>query len=96
MLDRDALGAGGELIVRSWRSGDRIAPIGLDGTKSLQDLFTARRVPQARRGGLPVVVCGGEIAWVAGIATSARFAITPATRAAVRLTATERSRRPPT
>lgn len=88
VLDRDALGAAGELLVRRWRSGDRIAPIGLGGTKSLQDLFTARRVPQAQRGRLPVVVCGEQVAWVPGVATSARFAVTDATRAAVRLTAT--------
>ncbi|MDO8209364.1 tRNA lysidine(34) synthetase TilS [Conexibacter sp. CPCC 206217] len=88
VLDRAALGDGGALLVRQWRTGDRIAPIGLDGTKSLQDLFTARRVPLARRAALPVVVCGEEIAWIPGVATSARFGVTASTRAAVRLTAT--------
>ena len=39
VLDRAALGT--ELLVRSWRPGDRIAPLGLGGTKRLQDLFTA-------------------------------------------------------
>jgi tRNA(Ile)-lysidine synthase len=87
MLDRHAL-ARGELLVRPWRPGDRMAPVGLEGTKSLQDLFTARRVPRARRATLPVVVCGEEIAWVPGVATSARLGVTPATRAAVRLSAT--------
>jgi tRNA(Ile)-lysidine synthase len=88
VLDRHALAAGGELLVRPWRQGDRMAPVGLEGTKSLQDLFTARRVPRARRATLPVVVCGEEIAWVPGVATSARLGVTPATRAAVRLSAT--------
>jgi tRNA(Ile)-lysidine synthase len=87
MLDRHAL-AGGELLVRPWQPGDRMAPVGLEGTKSLQDLFTARRVPRARRPTLPVVVCGEEIAWVPGVATSARLGVTAATRAAVRLSAT--------
>ncbi|HUA06838.1 MAG TPA: tRNA lysidine(34) synthetase TilS [Solirubrobacteraceae bacterium] len=85
VLDREALGS--ELVVRAWRAGDRMAPIGLGGTKSLQDLFTARRVPRLERAGLPVVVAGGEIAWVAGVATSERFKVTDRTREAVRLLA---------
>jgi hypothetical protein len=32
-----------------------------------------------------VVEAGGEIAWVAGLAMSERFKVTPATREAVRL-----------
>ncbi|HST42409.1 MAG TPA: tRNA lysidine(34) synthetase TilS [Conexibacter sp.] len=87
VLDRAALGGAGELLVRPWRAGDRIAPVGLGGSKSLQDLFTARRVPRARRALLPVVLCGEEVAWVPGVATSARFGVTAATRDAVRLSA---------
>ena len=87
VLDRAALGSS-ELLVRAWRPGDRMAPIGLGGgTKSLQDLFTARRVPRLERGAIPVVEAGGEIAWVAGVATSERFKVTGATREAVRLSA---------
>jgi tRNA(Ile)-lysidine synthase len=85
VLDRAALGSS-ELLVRAWRSGDRMAPLGLGGgTKSLQDLFTARRVPRLERGAIPVVEAGDEIAWVAGVATSERFKVTDATREAVRL-----------
>jgi tRNA(Ile)-lysidine synthase len=83
MLDRAALGP--ELVVRSWRRGDRVAPLGLNGTKLLQDLFTAQRVPRLARADVPVVESGGEIVWVAGVATSDRFKVTPATQQAVRL-----------
>ena len=83
VLDRAALGA--ELVVRAWRRGDRMAPLGLGGTKSLQDLFTARRVPRLERATVPVVEAGGEIAWVAGVATSERFRVTNETHEAVRL-----------
>jgi tRNA(Ile)-lysidine synthase len=86
VLDRRALGS--ELIVRSWRAGDRIAPLGLGGTKLLADLFTAHRVPRGRRAGVPVVESGGEIVWVAGLATSERFKVTAATTEAVRVSAT--------
>jgi tRNA(Ile)-lysidine synthase len=85
VLDRGALES--ELLVRPWHAGDRMSPLGLLGTKSLQDLFTARRVPRRERGTVPIVESGGEIAWVAGVATSERFKVTAATRDAVRLSA---------
>jgi tRNA(Ile)-lysidine synthase len=85
VLDRATLGS--ELLVRSWRPGDRMAPLGLNGTKSLQDLFTARRVPRYKRAGVPVVEAAGEIAWVAGVATSERFKVTDSTTQTVRLSA---------
>ncbi len=96
VLDRAALGP--ELLVRSWRPGDRIAPVGLGGTKSLQDLFVERRVPRRERDLVAVVEAGGEIAWVAGLATSERFKVTAATLEAIRLSSLDgdprRSRSP--
>jgi tRNA(Ile)-lysidine synthase len=71
-----ALDAGvcaGGLTVRAWRAGDRMRPAGLGGSRTLQDLFTDRKVPRERRHAVPVVVCGDEIAWVAGVATGERF-----------------------
>ena len=79
---------GGHPTVRAWRPGDRMAPLGLGGTRTLQDLFTDRRVPRERRRTLPLVEAGGEIAWVPGVATGERFRVTPRTRDAVRLSAT--------
>ena len=84
VVDRAALGD--DLIVRSWRPGDRMAPPGLQGSKSLQDVVTARPVPRRERAGLPVVESEGEIVWVAGVATSERFKVTDWTAQAVRLT----------
>ena len=75
ILDPAALA--GSLTVRSWREGDRIRPLGLGGTKTLQDLFTDRRVPRSLRHALPVVASGGRIAWIAGVAVSEEFAAQP-------------------
>ena len=52
-------------------------PLGLGGSRSLQDLFTDRKVPRARRARAPVVVSDGEIAWVPGVATGERFRVGP-------------------
>jgi tRNA(Ile)-lysidine synthase len=60
-------------------------PLGLGGSRSLQDLFTDRKIPRARRATWPVVVCGDDIAWVPEVATGERFRVTEATRERVRL-----------
>lgn len=85
VLDAERLGAA--LTVRAWRDGDRMQPLGLEGTKSLQDLFGDRKVPRSVRRTLPVVEAGGEIAWVAGVAVSERFRVRPGTTKTVRLRA---------
>jgi tRNA(Ile)-lysidine synthase len=82
----DAAALAPRLEVRPWRPGDRMRPLGLDGSRSLQDLFTDRKVPRARRAHVPVVLSGGEIAWVPGLATGERFKVTPGTVERVRLT----------
>jgi tRNA(Ile)-lysidine synthase len=76
-----------ELTVRGWIEGDRMRPLGLGGTKSLQDLFTDQKIPRALRRTLPVVESGGEIAWVAGVAVSDRFKVTVDTTETARLRA---------
>jgi tRNA(Ile)-lysidine synthase len=87
-LDPRALGS--TVTVRSWRPGDRIRPAGLGGgSKSLQDLFTDRKVPRAERARVPVVEAGGELAWVGGLAAGERFRAAPGADA-VRFTALRR------
>jgi tRNA(Ile)-lysidine synthase len=84
-LDADALGEG--LEVRAWAEGDRMRPLGLDGSKALQDLFTDRRVPRSLRHELPVVTAGERIAWVAGVAVAEDFRLGEATERVAILTA---------
>ncbi len=63
-LDRGALGEGA--LVRAWRPGDRIQPLGMRGRKKLQDLFTDLRVPRHWRGRVPLLESARGIAWVVG------------------------------
>jgi len=83
----DASKLSGSLRVRAWQDGDRMQPLGLSGTKSLQDLFTDLKVPRALRRELPVVTSGNEIVWVAGVAMSETLKVTEGTAGAVRLRA---------
>jgi tRNA(Ile)-lysidine synthase len=82
-LDADRLGP--RVDVRPWRAGDRMRPLGLGGSRTLQDLFTDRKLPREQRAAVPVVVASGEIAWVPGVATGERFAATPDTTRRVSL-----------
>ena len=84
-IDLDA--AGPRLVVRSWRPGDRIQPLGMTGSKTLQDLFTDRGVPRSERRGIPVITAGDHIVWVAGVALAHPFRLRPATRSAVLISA---------
>lgn len=83
----DAAALGDHVIVRAWRDGDRMRPLGLGGSKSLQDLFTDRKVPRSLRRRLPVVTSGGRIAWVAGVAVSEEFELGDGAGGAAVLTA---------
>ena len=63
-LNRDALGEVATLRTR--RPGDRFQPLGMTGTKKLQDFFTDAKVPRELRDSIPLLVCGNGIAWVVG------------------------------
>ncbi|MBU1695142.1 MAG: tRNA lysidine(34) synthetase TilS, partial [Verrucomicrobia bacterium] len=63
------------LTARSWRPGDRIRPLGLNGSKKIQDLFTDLKVPKEQRARVPVIECRGEIVWVPGSRVSRDWAV---------------------
>jgi len=63
------------LTVRSWQAGDRFTPLGLAGTKSVQDLFTDEKVPRDERAGVPIVISGDDIVWVCGVRVAETFKV---------------------
>jgi len=69
--------AAGGLLVRSWRAGDRIQPLGLHGHRKLQDVFVDRKVPRDERPLVPLVCAhDGTVLWVAGHVLSERARVT--------------------
>ncbi len=54
------------IVARSWRPGDRMAPLGMAGRKKVQDIFTDGKVPRGERRQMPLFECGGELAWIPG------------------------------
>ncbi len=53
--------------VRRRRPGDRLQPLGMAGTKKLQDLFVDAHVPREERAALPLFVNARGIVWVGGL-----------------------------
>jgi tRNA(Ile)-lysidine synthase len=73
--------------VRSWQPGDRFCPLGAPGTKKLKDWFIDRRIPQAERKLLPIVInASNEVIWVPGFPPAESCKIQPSTKRALRLT----------
>jgi tRNA(Ile)-lysidine synthase len=61
--------------IRSVQNGDRMRPMGLEGSRKLQDIFTDLKIPRSERNHLPVVLCRGEIIWVPGYRISRDWAV---------------------
>ena len=55
------------LVVRGWRAGDRL---GSHGRTKVQDLFVDAKIPRSEREAWPLVVCGGEVVVVPGVAAA--------------------------
>ena len=79
------------LTIRPWQHGDRMRPAGLDGSKTLQDVFTDNKVPREERDRIPVVESRGEIVWVAGLAIGEEFRAAPYESEVLVLSAKRRS-----
>jgi len=68
-----------ELALRTRHPGDRLRPLGMDGTQSLQDLFVDRRIPRRLRDSVPLLVAGKAILWAVGERLASDAAITGGT-----------------
>ncbi len=75
----------GQLKVRTWHFGDRFQPLGMTGHKRLKRLFGDLKIPLEERRQIPLVTCGGEILWVAGLRRSAHAPVTAQSQKIIRL-----------
>jgi tRNA(Ile)-lysidine synthase len=67
------LHAGGAVVVRGRRCGDRLRPLGAPGTRRLKAVLIDRRVPRPERDRLPLLCVGERIAWVPGVTVAEEF-----------------------
>ena len=74
-------------FLRACQAGDRFHPLGAPGSKKLKDCFIDRRIPQAERKTLPLVLnASQEIIWVPGFPPAESHKVCPSTKKALRLT----------
>jgi tRNA(Ile)-lysidine synthase len=79
VLDRDRLRS--PLVLRNWRPGDRMRPLGHRNAHKLKRLLNEKRVSRWARDGWPVLTSGGILAWARGFHVAAEFAVDERTRA---------------
>lgn len=84
-FDLDCLPA--PLVVRSFRLGDRIAPMGMEGTRKVKNVFIDHKLVQGRRGTWPLVVAGDKVVWIPGMVRSRIALISPSSRRICRVRA---------
>ena len=61
------------IVIRSRQDGDRFYPIGMNGSKSISDFFTDKKIPVYKRGCVPVLTADGEIVNIGGKYKDRRF-----------------------
>jgi tRNA(Ile)-lysidine synthase len=79
--------AGDSLMVRNFIPGDRISPLGMEGSRKIKEIFIDRKLPRARRASYPVVTLRGEIVWLPGLARGRSALVSSATETVLRVEA---------
>ena len=68
---------GGNIMIRFFQTGDRLAPLGMKGTKKLKSIFIDEKVPQENRSKVPILTTGdNDIIWVYGTRIAQAYRVT--------------------
>jgi len=81
VLDRDRLHF--PMVLRNWRPGDRLRPMGHRSAQKLKRLLNERHVSRWERDGWPVLASGGDLVWTRGFPAAAEYAANERTRAGI-------------
>ncbi|MCK4847009.1 MAG: tRNA lysidine(34) synthetase TilS [Deltaproteobacteria bacterium] len=78
----------GAITVRTFQAGDRLKPLGMEGTKKVKDIFIDAKVPLLDRQSIPILISksNNEILWVAGLRQARTFKVEKKTRRVVKIT----------
>lgn len=82
------------LVVDAPRSGDRMRPFGMEGSKKLSDLLVDAKVPRRLRQATPVVRDGDRVVWLAGVRLGEESRVTAGSTRVAGLTWRRTARRP--
>jgi len=83
LIDAAAVVSG--LNVGSAAEGERMRPLGMEGSRKLSDLLIDAKVARRHRAAVPVVRDGERVVWLAGVRMSDEYKVTESTTQAIRL-----------
>lgn len=83
-VDRDKIQ--GSILVRPRRDGDRIRPLGMEGTKKVKDIFIDNKVPRDERSQIPIFEDEQGIIWIPGNAISRDYRVDSNTKSILKIT----------
>lgn len=66
---------GKDIILRFRKNGDRLRPLGMEGTKKLKDIFIDLKIPKEERSRIPLICFNDYIAWIVGYKLSDNFKV---------------------
>ncbi len=75
-----------DLLVRTFRPGDRFQPLGMPQPVKVKDFFISRKVPPEDRQHIPLVLSGNDIVWIAGHRIDEKYKLGNATRNVLKIT----------
>jgi tRNA(Ile)-lysidine synthase len=81
VLDRDRLHF--PVVLRNWRPGDRLRPLGHKGAHKLKGLLNKKHISRWEKNGWPVLACGKTLVWARGFPVAVEFAAGERTRAGI-------------
>lgn len=66
-------------LVRQFRNGDRMTPLGMSGSRKVKNIFIDSKVPLPLRHRIPLLFFGTELIWICGLRTSEKARISCST-----------------
>ena len=63
------------LLLRKWRKGDKIQPLGMKGSKKISDFLIEKKVPLFEKKNIYVLISNEDIIWVIGYVISEKVKI---------------------
>jgi tRNA(Ile)-lysidine synthase len=84
-IDADKIS--GKLLVRGRRDGDIFKPLGMKGSKKLQDIFVDEKIDLDERGKVPLIEDDEKIIWVVGFRINDDVKVTSSTKKILKMTA---------
>jgi tRNA(Ile)-lysidine synthase len=73
------------ILVRTWRPGDRMQPLGMSQEKKLQDIFVDKHIPRSERLTMPLFYSETHCLWAAAVCLDHRARLSGQTQRILRL-----------